>query len=97
MDKIGLTNRQALRDVLTGFDGTLRIVCGHIHSMIVSDIAGHIAISAPSPASSFAYDLRLDAPVGYMAQGDGCLLHRWDKGFQSIRIAPAAGSGPFPF
>jgi 3',5'-cyclic AMP phosphodiesterase CpdA len=97
MDKIGLTNRQALRDVLAGFNGTLRIVCGHIHSMIVSDVAGHIAISAPSPASTFAYDLRVDAPVGYTTQEDGCLLHRWDAGFQSIRIGPVAGSGPFPF
>lgn len=97
MDKIGLTNRQALCDVLTGFEGTLRIVCGHIHSLIVSDVAGHIAISAPSPASTFAYDLRVDSPVGYMTQEDGCLLHRWDAGFQSIRIAPVAGSGPFPF
>lgn len=97
MDKIGLTNPQALRDVLIGFDGTLRIVCGHIHSMIVSDVAGHLAISAPSPASTFAYDLRVDAPVGYTTQEDGCLLHRWNAGFQSIRIGPVAGSGPFPF
>lgn len=97
MDKIGLTNRAALCNILNGFDGPLRIVCGHIHNMIVSDVAGHIAISAPSPASTFAYDLRVDAPVGYMTQEDGCLLHRWDAGFQSIRIGPVAGSGPFPF
>ena len=97
MDEIGLTNRQALRDVLVGHAGPLRIVCGHIHNMIVSDVAGHIAISAPSPASTFAYDLRPSAPVGFMTQEDGCLLHRWDAGFQSIRIGPIAGSGPFPF
>lgn len=97
MDDIGLTNRQAVRDVLTTHAGPLRIVCGHIHNTIVSDVAGHIAISAPSPASTFAYDRRPSAPVGFMTQEDGCLLHRWDAGFQSIRIGPAAGSGPFPF
>lgn len=97
MDDIGLTNRDALHDVLAAYDGTLRIVCGHIHNMIVSDVAGHVAISAPSPCSTFAYDRRLDAPVGFMGQEDGCLLHRWDAGFQSIRIGPMAGSGPFPF
>ncbi|MGB1235629.1 MAG: phosphodiesterase [Planktomarina sp.] len=97
MDDIGLTNRQALRDVLAEYGGPLRIVCGHIHNMIVSDVAGHIAISAPSPNSTFAYDRRPDAPVGFMTQEDGCLLHRWDAGFQSIRIGPIAGSGPFPF
>jgi 3',5'-cyclic-AMP phosphodiesterase len=97
MDDIGLTNRQALRDVLTTHEGPLRIVCGHIHNMIVSDVAGHVAMSAPSPASTFAYDRRPSAPVGFMTQEDGCLLHRWDAGFQSIRIGPIAGSGPFPF
>ena len=97
MDKIGLTNRHALRDILTGYGGPLRLVCGHIHSMIVSDIGGHIAISAPSPASTFAYDLRVDAPAGFTTQEDGCLLHRWDDGFQTVRIGPVAGSGPFPF
>ncbi len=97
MDTIGLTNRDDLRDVVTAYEGTLRIVCGHIHSMIVSDIAGHVSISAPSPCSTFAYDRRPDAPVGYMTQEDGCLLHRWDAGFQSIRIGPVAGLGPLPF
>jgi 3',5'-cyclic AMP phosphodiesterase CpdA len=97
MDNIGLTNRDALRDVLADFSGALRIVCGHIHNMMVSDIAGHVAISSPSPCSTFPYDRRPDAPVGYMTQQDGCLLHRWDVGFQTIRIGPVAGSGPFPF
>ena len=97
MDDIGLNNRAALREILGGFSGTMRIVCGHIHTMILSDVAGQIAISAPSPNSTFAYDRRPDAPVGFMTQEDGCLLHRWDAGFQSIRIGPIAGSGPFPF
>ncbi|MEP1198788.1 MAG: metallophosphoesterase [Tateyamaria sp.] len=97
IDDIGLTNRDALGEVLTDYSGALRLVCGNIHSMIVSDVAGHIALSAPSSCSTFAQDLRPDAPVGYMAQEDGCLLHRWESGFQSIRIGPVAGTGPFPF
>jgi 3',5'-cyclic-AMP phosphodiesterase len=97
MDRIGLTNGDAFRDVVAGFSGELRIVCGHIHSMMVADIAGHIAISAPSPCSTFAFDCRADAPIGYHIQDDGCLLHRWDAGFKTIRIGPVAGSGRFPF
>jgi 3',5'-cyclic AMP phosphodiesterase CpdA len=97
MDKIGLSNRAALGDVVRGHEGPLRIVCGHIHSLMVSDFAGHVAISAPSPCSTFAYDQRADAPVGFMALDGGCLLHRWDNGFQTIHIGPAAGPGPFPF
>lgn len=97
MDAIGLSNRASLREAVADYTGPLRIVCGHIHSMMVSDVAGHVAISAPAPCSTFAYDRRQDAPVGYMTQEDGCLLHRWDGGFQTIRIGPLAGSGPFPF
>lgn len=97
MDDIGLTNRDRFREVVSDHTGPLRIVCGHIHSMMVADVAGHIAISAPSACSTFALDLRVEAPVGFMALEDGCLLHRWDAGFQSIRIGPVAGAGPFPF
>jgi 3',5'-cyclic-AMP phosphodiesterase len=97
MDDIGLTNREELRHLLAEHTGCLRIVCGHIHNMIVKDIAGHVVISAPSPCSTFAYDRRPDAPVGFLTQEDGCLLHLWDAGFQTNRIAPQASSGPFPF
>lgn len=97
MDKIGLTNQNEFRDIVAKHPGVIRIVCGHIHSMMVANVAQHIAISAPSPCSSFDYDCRRDAPIGYMTQEDGCLLHRWGAGFQTIRIGPVAGSGPFPF
>lgn len=97
MDAIGLSNKDDLRNIVAEYADALRMVCGHIHNMIVSDITGHIAISAPSPCSTFAYDRRSDAPVGFRTQEDGCLLHRWDGGFQTIRIGPVAGSGPFPF
>jgi Icc protein len=32
-----------------------------------------------------------------MTQEDGCLVHKWDAGFQSVRIGLVAGAGPFPF
>jgi Icc protein len=97
MDKIALTNPAAMNDLISGYGGNLRMVCGHIHSMMISDVSGRVAISAPSPCSAFAFDQRLDAPVGFMNQEDGCLLHRWNNGFQSIRIPPIAGTGPFAF
>jgi Icc protein len=97
MDEIGLTNCDAFRDIVADYTGPLRIVCGHIHSMMVMDVGGHIAISAPSPCSTFSYDLRADAPVGFNNLEDGCLLHTWNAGFQTIRIGPDAGAGPFPF
>jgi 3',5'-cyclic AMP phosphodiesterase CpdA len=97
MDNIGLTNQDAIRDVVSDHTGPLRMVCGHIHSMMVMDVGGHIAISASSPCSTFPYDRRGDAPMGFTTLEDGCLLHTWDAGFQTIRIGPDAGPGPFPF
>lgn len=97
MDDIGLTNSTEFRDAVADYQGELRIVCGHIHCMMVSGVAGQTAISCPSPCSTFAFDRRSDAPVGFMALEDGCLLHRWNGGFQSVRIGPVAGPGPFPF
>ncbi len=97
MDDIGLTNQHAFKDAVEGYSGELRIICGHIHSMMVHSIAGHVAMSAPSPNSTFAFDRRADAPIGFHLQEDGCLLHRWDAGFQSVRIGPSDGAGPFPF
>ena len=97
MDDIGLANRKDFCEVVASFQGELRIVCGHIHSMMVTAIAGHVTTSAPAPSSTFSFDRRANAPIGFMELGDGCLLHRWDNGFQTVRIGPIAGHGPFPF
>jgi 3',5'-cyclic AMP phosphodiesterase CpdA len=97
MDEIGLKNTDAFQDVLTYYTGDLRVLCGHIHSMMVVGLKQHVAISAPSPCSSFAYDTGQDAFSGFMDVGDGCLLHRWNAGFQTVRIGPKAGQGPYPF
>jgi Icc protein len=61
------------------------------------DFAGHIVISGPSTCSSFAFDRSMDATAGYMIKEEGCLLHRWQNGFQSLRVSTTQGLGPFLF
>ncbi|MDB4558873.1 phosphodiesterase [Amylibacter sp.] len=97
MDEIGLGTIPELSEILSKYKGELRIACGHIHTMMTVAVAGHVAISAPSPSSEFAYDTRADAPVGFREIEGGCLLHTWDTVFQTARIGPVAGAGPFPF
>lgn len=97
MDKIGLDGIDALTEVVARHSGELRIVCGHIHCLITASVGSKIAISAPSPCSSFAFDLRADSPVGYMDVEDGFLIHRWHNGFQTVRVGMNRGAGPFPF
>ena len=97
MDDIGLADPETLEAILAAYPGELRLTCGHIHSMMVTTFAGKIAVSSPSPCSSFAYDLRAGAPVGFMDEEDGFLIHRWYGGFQTIRVGLHAAPGPFPF
>ncbi|MDC1488892.1 phosphodiesterase [Amylibacter sp.] len=97
MDTIGLKNIDALKNILRHYKGEIRIVCGHIHCMMITNLNNHIAISAPSPCSTFSYDTRSNAPIGFMSIEDGCLLHNWNNGFKSIRIGLSSGTGPFPF
>ena len=97
MDRIGLEGSQLLSQILSLHPGEVRIVCGHIHSTMVASVGGKIAVSAPSPCSSFAFDTRPEAVAGFLDLADGCLLHRWHDGFQSIRLGPTGGDGPFPF
>ena len=97
MDKIGLSDAGKLSSLLRNRSGEIRVVCGHIHSMMVSSVVGKTAISSPSPCSSFAFDTNPDAPAGFMVQEDGFLLHRWQGGFQTVRIAIEGGHGPYTF
>lgn len=97
MDNIGLENKDAFKSIISKFNSELRVVCGHIHCMMVHGLERHMAISSPSPCSSFEYDTRSSAPVGFMNEIDGFLLHKWENGFNTIRVGPLPGSGPFPF
>lgn len=97
MDRIGLEGVDVFTDLVSRHRGEIRLVCGHIHCLMIASVGPRIAISAPSPCSSFAFDLREDAPAGYLDAEDGFLIHRWDKGFQSVRVGISVGAGPFPF
>ena len=64
---------------------------------IVTRLAGHTVISAPSTCSSFLYNVHRNAPVGFLKQAGGLILHDWSQGFKSIRIEAQRGAGPFAF
>ena len=98
MDKIGLkTGLDEFKNIVKTYPGSMRIVCGHIHSIMVSTVENKTVISAPSPASSLLFNVQDDAPAGFMDIGEGCFIHRWEEGFQSIKLSNSLSNGPFPF
>lgn len=97
MDDIALQNMHEFDAVIAQSKSEIRIICGHVHSMIVANVQGQVAVSSPAPCSNFELDLRKDATVGFYDRDDGCLLHLWQDGFLSIRIGPTSGTGPYPF
>ncbi len=98
MDTIGLQKgTEKLCAILGEYQGELLILCGHIHRNISTRLAGHSIISAPSVCSSFLFNTHHDAPIGFLKQEGGFLLHQWVDGFKSIRIDPVRGDGPFSF
>lgn len=97
MDAIGLDGSAALADCLTEARGEVRIVCGHVHSTIAASVAGRVALSSAAICSAFSADYRPDAPVGFLAQPGGYMVHTWDDGFRSAAVSLAEAQGPYPF
>ncbi|MCF6234564.1 MAG: phosphodiesterase [Rhodobacteraceae bacterium] len=97
MDNIGLAGKEKLKAVLGNAKPNARIICGHVHNMIVSSVGETIAISAPSPASSFPIDFRVDAAAGYFVQPGGFMLHEWNRHFRSTHIALSSSDELIPF
>ncbi|WP_108482297.1 phosphodiesterase [Oceaniglobus ichthyenteri] len=97
MDRIGLDGIAPLADILRRTQAHVRLVCGHIHSVMMGEVGGAVAMSCPATCSTFATDFRPDAPVGFFTEPGGYLVHDWLGTFRSIHIGPDRGSGPFSF
>jgi len=84
MDTISLSNPKALSEVLRRSQRDIHLVCGHLHTVMMTTFGGASAISAPSICSTFD-------------EGGGFLLHDWTDGFHSYVVPLSAGNGPYPF
>ena len=97
MDQIGLTATQPLADILNAAPNDIRVICGHVHSTIISNIGKAVAISAPATCSAFPADYRADAPAGFTSTPRGFSLHNWDQGFCTTCVTLGNSSVPHPF
>lgn len=97
MDGIGLAGIEKLRGVLQGSDADIRILCGHLHLSATGAVGRIPAIVGPSPCSTFQFDFRAEAPVGFFLGSGGFMVHDWSEGFRSVHIPSRIGDGPFSF
>ena len=97
MDAIGLSGVGALVDVINASTADVRIICGHVHSVMIGAVGRASAIASPATCSTFAADFRRDAPVGFMSAPGGFMVHDWDGTFRSIHVGAVQGTGPRPF
>lgn len=97
MDAIGLSGIGALTDVINASTADVRIICGHVHSVMIGAVGRATAIASPATCSTFAADFRTNAPVGFMSAPGGFMVHDWDASFRTIHVGAAQGTGPHPF
>lgn len=70
----------ALAEVVWRHANVERVLCGHLHRMIVRRWAGTIAMTVPSTAHAVALDLIPDNGGGWTLEPPAITLHLWRRG-----------------
>ncbi|NVJ90217.1 MAG: phosphodiesterase [Methylocystaceae bacterium] len=60
-------------------DRVAGILCGHVHRVIHSSIAGVPVLLAPSSAHQITLDLHNDAPLSFTLEPSKIALHQWEE------------------
>ena len=94
MDEIGLSNPEALAQVVSKHAQIERILCGHLHRPIQARFAGTLACTAPSTAHQITLDLARDAPETFTMEPPAYFVHAWNA--QSGVVTHTAYIGDFP-
>lgn len=100
MDRIGLLDgADELAEILTGHPAVERVICGHLHRTIYSQVGGAVVSTAPSPAHQVCLDLAPDAASAWILEPPGFHLHAWSSPGRMVSHVAAVGrfDGPHPF
>ena len=100
LDDIGLSGREALRDLVKAHPQVQLLIAGHVHRPIVKSFGGTSAVSSPSTAYQFSLALSAGESLRISQLPPACMLHLWlgpEEGFVSHQIdlpdlRPAGGS-----
>jgi 3',5'-cyclic AMP phosphodiesterase CpdA len=99
MDQIGLTNPQALAEVVKKYPQVERVLCGHLHRSISTRFAGTIASTCPGTSHQVVLDLSPEAPSRFVIEPPGFQLHVWEPNAGLVTHTAFIGDfdGPYPF
>jgi Icc protein len=98
MDAQGLEGREAYAATVRSHPQIVATLCGHLHRVILAQVGGRPALTAPSPAHQVELGLDPDAPSAFRMEPPAFMLHRW-TGHHLVSHQAFIGNhaGPFPF
>jgi 3',5'-cyclic AMP phosphodiesterase CpdA len=93
-DEIGLAaaGREGLAEVLGGHPQVLRIFAGHVHRMVIAEVAGRAAVTAPSTYLQGALKFA-GGDLGMTNDPPGFALHVLDDGVLTSQLQTLAPLG----
>ncbi len=97
MDIQNLRDSAALKAILSGYAGELRLTCGHIHRNIVAPFGAVMCQVGPGVSHAVTMDLREGAPNCLTKEPGGFLLHETRAGIFTHHIPVGHYAGPYLF
>lgn len=100
MDRIGLVEgAEELATILARHAHVQRVICGHLHRTIYTQVGGRLVSTAPSPAHQVCLDLAPDAASAWTLEPPGFHIHAWNGTGALVTHVASIGefAGPYPF
>ncbi|RWR00954.1 metallophosphatase [[Pantoea] beijingensis] len=99
MDRQNLRDTESFKQVLASAPQVIRVLCGHVHRYMVTQLGNTVVCSAPGTSHQVAPDFTPDGPAHFMMEPAGLLLHRWqqENGVTTHYCPIGTFDGPWPF
>ncbi|MFC6656260.1 phosphodiesterase [Roseibium salinum] len=99
MDDIGLSDAEALAEVIAPHDHVERLLCGHLHRPIIASFAGKVMTLSPSTSHQVVLDLTENGPALFNFEPAAYFLHYYSQrtGVVSHMAYVEAFPGPHHF